>query len=75
MPLKNPREVSSVGAVGRGEEKGRARLRPATNFFLQKLHLTSNQDMGEEKNERQKKVVHTGHRGMGTVPAPVSSQA
>ncbi len=52
-----------------GEEKGRARLRPATIFF-QKLHLTSDQDMGEEKKkrEKEKKVVHTGHRDMCTVP-------
>ncbi len=46
-----------------GEEKGRVRFRPATNFFLQKLHLTSNQDMAK-KQERKKIVVLTGHRGM-----------
>ncbi len=34
------------------EEKDQVRLRPATNFFLQKLHLTNNQDMAANKERK-----------------------
>ncbi len=60
LPLKNPREVSSVGAVGRVRDwwgEGPGSSPTGHKFFFQKLHLTSKQDM-REKEER-KKVLCT----------------
>ncbi len=53
LPLKNPREVSSAGAVGRVRDwwgEGPGSTPTGHNVFLQKLHLTSNQDMGAKKS-------------------------